>query len=96
MSVPPEYPLDEIADDWYWGIGEVVGESKTFPFHKGDEYRGTVYTDKNQDWTVELNRITVEEDVGITHREMLHCSSFVSYEDAMGCVTDLSEKYNDE
>jgi len=95
MSVSPEYPLDEIADDWYWGIGEVVGEYKTFPFHKGDEYRGKVHTDKYQDWTVELERITVDEN-GITHREMLHYRIFVNYEDAMEYVTDLSEKYNNE
>lgn len=96
MSVSPEYPLDEISDDWYWGIGEVVGESKTFPFHKDEKYRGTIYTDKNQDWSVELIEISVNEHGEVSYKERIEHCSFLSYGDAMEYVTEITEKYNNE
>jgi hypothetical protein len=45
---------DELPSGWHWGIGEIAGESKTYWFYSNlrFHYRGELYTDPGQPWTV--------------------------------------------
>jgi hypothetical protein len=45
---------EELPPGWHWGIGEVAGESETYWFYTNlrFHYRGELYTDPNQPWTV--------------------------------------------
>jgi hypothetical protein len=44
----------DLPSGWHWGIGEIAGDSETYWFYTNlrFHYRGELYTDPGQPWTV--------------------------------------------
>jgi len=55
---------EKLPNGWHWGIGEIAGKSETYWFYTNlcFQYRGELYTDKNQPWTV-----CFYEETGLRH-----------------------------
>jgi len=67
----------KLPHGWHWGIGSTTGCSETYWFYTNlkYQYRGQLYTDKNQPWTVLFYEETGDLPCGDTEVAAHPCSA---------------------
>jgi len=86
----------DLPSGWHWGVGEVTGGSKTYWFYSNlrFHYRGQIYTDPNQPWTVNFYEETGLTDNGDVKVCEYPCKygTFESEEDALWFVVTTAKE----
>lgn len=89
----------EIPDGWHWGVGEVCGSSKTYWFYTNlrFHYRGELYTDRDQPWTVNFYEETGLRSDGDIEVSEYPCESdtFESEEEALEYMRETADELLD-